>query len=225
MRIFRLLHRRELPATRAEPRTLSFNFENASKRNSPEMDDDMLLMFEGNKTQSDLHRSRAIFGLIGSRPAMSPRVVSRTATRADGEDLIASLHRQYCQALDNPLGPVTEADWEATSGSGRDTRRNSGQADDLHLHSAGQDSIEALLSGAQLLDHAFGPLRESDIGNLPESEPVPEILRLFAPPEYLASAWRSTAALPPALARRDHHSLGIDSPLPMPEVTSTGDTP
>ncbi|MFP6562323.1 TagK domain-containing protein [Paraburkholderia sp. B3] len=226
MNILRLLHRRELPVTRAEPRTLSFeNTAGQKHAEMPEMNDGALLMFDTHQTHADLHGSKAIFGLIGSRPVMEPRAVSRTSTRVDGDDLIASLHRQYCQALDNPLGPGVEADWESTTGSERYARGDSGLPDDPRRPNAGLDSIEALLSGAQLLDHAFGPLKESDIGNLPESESVPEILRLFAPPEYLASAWRSMATLPPALARRDHHSPGIDSPLPMPQVSSTVDTP
>ncbi len=189
------------------------------------MSDGALPMFDEYQFRADLHGSEAIFDLIGSKPTLEPRAASRTSTRVDSDDLISSLHRQYCQALDNPLGPVSEVDWESATGSGRYTHGDSCSPGVSHLHNAVPDSIEALLSGAQLLDHAFGPLRESDIGNLPESEPVPEILRLFAPPEYLASASRSKATLQPTLARRDHHSLGIDSPLPMPEVISTGETP
>lgn len=149
-----------------------------------------------------------------------------TSAQFDADDLMSGLHRQYCQALDNPLGPVSTTDWESPSeSSARYVRGESGLPVDPYLQHARQDSIEALLSGAQLLDHAFGPLRESDLGSLPEAEAVPEILQLFAPPEYLASAFRSMTALPPMLARREHHSLGIDSPLPMPEVNLTGDSP
>lgn len=44
---------------------------------------------------------------------------------------------------------------------------------------------------------------------------VPEILRLFAPPEFHAEAAHGAAALPP-LTRREHHALSVDSPLAAP---------
>jgi hypothetical protein len=224
MHLFRLLRRRESPAMRAEPRAfIAGHAHSRTGTGMPEPDGDPLAMFREEQPEEDLRGSGAIFGLIGSRPAMEDGAVSRTSGRDDTDDLISSLHRQYCQALANPLGPVAGTDWESSSeSSGRYVRGESALPPDPHLRDGSQDSIEALLSGAQLLDHAFGPLRESDLGSLPETEPVPEILRLFAPPEYLASAFRSMSALPPTLARRDHHSLGIDSPLPMPEVTLTG---
>ncbi|MET5115300.1 TagK domain-containing protein, partial [Burkholderia pseudomallei] len=53
-----------------------------------------------------------------------------------------------------------------------------------------------------------------------DAEPVPEVLRLFAPAEYHAATARRPAGLPPALARREHQSLAIDSPLPAPVATS-----
>lgn len=171
-------------------------------------------MFAQDQADEDLRGSDAILCLIGSR------VATEAGARPvlDIGDLIATLHTQYCQALDNPWVSIGATDWvPSLAGAGA-----AGLPIDLRAPSSGIDSIEALLSGAQLLDHAFGPLRDSDLGSLPESEPVPEILRLFAPPEYLASTRRQTPALPPTLARREHHSFGIDSPLPMPEVASTG---
>jgi hypothetical protein len=227
MHLFRLLRRRESPAMRAEPRAfIAGHAHSRTGTGMPEPDNDPLAMFAEHQPEEDLRGSGAIFSLIGSRPALDEGAVPRTSARVDADDLISSLHRQYCQVLDNPLGPVVGKDWESSSeSSGRYVRGEAALPVDPELHHAGQDSIEALLSGAQLLDHAFGPLRESDLGNLPESEPVPEILRLFAPPEYLASAFRSMSTLPPALVRREHHSLGIDSPLPMPEVSPTGDSP
>lgn len=226
MHFFRLLKRQESRAMRTEPRALPV--EDAVRRaatGTPEADE-IRLLFEGNQAGEDLRGSEAILGLIGSHTAVEQGEVSQRSTRVDADDLISSLHRQYCQALDNPLGPEAGVGWESPpESSGRYERDDSALPVDPHLHSASQDSIEVLLSGAQLLDHAFGSLRESDLGSLPESEPVPEILRLFAPPEYLASAFRSMAALPPTLARREHHSLGIDSPLPLPEVALNGNSP
>jgi len=216
MHILRLFRRSGSPATaRFEPRAIPLGdaFAHANP-DSLETGDEASLTFAQDQADEDLRGSDAIFGLIGSRPAT--QAGARPAS--DTGDLIASLHTQYCQALDNPWVPIGATDWvSAPAGVGA-----AGLPGDLHASSTGSDSIEALLSGAQLLDHAFGPLRESDLGSLPESEPVPEILRLFAPPEYLASTRRQAPALPPTLARREHHSFGIDSPLPMPKVASTG---
>jgi hypothetical protein len=86
-------------------------------------------------------------------------------------------------------------------------------------------SIEALLSGARVLKDVFGPLGEGEMPGLADTEPVPEILRLFAPAEYHAAASRRPTALPPALARREHHALGIDSPLPAPDSNPRDDAP
>ncbi|SDE42856.1 TagK domain-containing protein [Paraburkholderia lycopersici] len=228
MHLFRLLRRRESSVTRAEPGALPaqdiVGHTGTGMPDADNADNDTLATFTEHQPEGDLRGSEAIFALLGSRLVLEQD--SSRPARVDADNLLSSLHRQYCQALDNPPGTVGGPEWESPSGS---PGRRAGGESDLpacpHLHNAGQDSIEALLSGAQLLDHAFGPLRESDLGNLPESEPVPEILRVFAPPEYLASAFRSVAALPPTLTRREHHSPGIDSPLPMPEVTLTGNSP
>jgi hypothetical protein len=220
MHIFRLFRRSGSPATtRFEPREIPLgNAFGRANPDSPKTGDGTPLTFAQDQADEDLRGSDAIFGLIGSRTATQAHRSATQGASVDAGDLIATLHTQYCQALDSPWMPIGATDWvPAPAGAG---------ATDLpvdpHAPATGHDSIEALLSGAQLLDHAFGPLRESDLGSLPESEPVPEILRLFAPPEYLASAFRSMATLPPTLARREHHSFGIDSPLPMPEVASTG---
>ncbi len=167
MHFFRLLHRREPPATRAEPK--AFTAGHALARTGtgmPQTDSDPLAMFDEAQLEEDQRGSAAIFGLLGSRPVLEDGATSRTSVRVDGEDLIASLHRQYCQALDNPFGPAPAADWESPAEpSGRYVHSESGLPVDPHLYHAGHDSIEALLSGAQLLDHAFGPLRESDLGS------------------------------------------------------------
>jgi hypothetical protein len=222
MHIFRLFRRSGSSATtRFEPRAIPLGdaFGRANP-DSPEAGEGTPLTFAQDQVDEDLWGSDDIFDLIGSRTATQAPVARSAPGGASAEpgDLIATLHTQYCQALENPWVPIGSAEWvSAPAGAGA-----MGLPIDLEVCASGHDSIEALLSGAQLLDHAFGPLRESDLGSLPESEPVPEILRLFAPPEYLASAWRAMATLPPALARREHHSFGIDSPLPMPEVASSG---
>ncbi|SPB15129.1 hypothetical protein NOV72_02358 [Caballeronia novacaledonica] len=76
------------------------------------------------------------------------------------------------------------------------------------------ESIEALLSGQRTLEDAFGQMTpgHDDL----EVDSVPEVLRLFAPVEYHAAEARRTAALPPALNRREHHVLSVDSAFVAP---------
>lgn len=226
MHIFRMLRGRESPVVRREPQAVLPDSGNGRTSSVPlSVQTDPIEAFGMHRVEGDLRGSEAIFDLIGSRPVQEQGAASQSLTRVDGDDLIAGLHRQYCQALDNPYGSESVVEWELptelVARAGQDLTDLSVES---NLHGGEQSSIEALLSGAQLLDHAFGSLVEGDLAGLPAHDPAPEILRLFAPPEYQTSAYRSVVALPPALARREHHSLSIDSPLPVPEVTLTGES-
>lgn len=224
MHFFRLFRRREFHAARAEPCAFAaIDTFSRGDADTPGAYGEPLAMLGEKQAGDDLHSNADIFGLFGTNSTLDGDIASQFSENVDSDDLISSLHRQYCQALANPLGVALGADWESPPVlSGRHMRRESALPGDSCAHHAGQESIEALLSGAQQLDHAFGPLGESDLGALSDTESVPEILRLFAPPEYLASAF-PIAARPPPLARREHHSLGIDSPLPMPKVSQIED--
>ncbi|WP_218641373.1 TagK domain-containing protein [Burkholderia ubonensis] len=166
----------------------------------------------------DLRGSNAVLGLIGE-PANIDCGVARDVfgeTNAASNDLIATLHDQYCRALDNPWASLASADWvpQATSA----IESGAGPADVSSgppASTGGLAAMEPWFFGDGRLEQAFGPLVESEVMKLHEPEPVPEILRLFAPPGYEAAASRRLAALPPELARREHHAWSIDSPLPM----------
>lgn len=158
--------------------------------------------------------NNAIFGVLGvssdaAREA-SVREREQSSGHRDRDDLLASLKNQYYQALESPHAlphapwassslPLAEQAWTLTSAG--DARR-----DDISA------PIGDLLSDIQKLEEAFGPLRHgvSDVG---QPEEIPEILRLFAPPEYHVAVAYRAAAIPPTVARRDHHTLAIDSPL------------
>jgi hypothetical protein len=142
-------------------------------------------------------------------------------------DLIRALHDQYCRALDDPLAPLA-GDWCSHDASADGPNESAPRAP-CELEgpcpefeaggasmSGGGGFIEGLLSGVRTLEDCFGRLSAAPgPGALRDlkADSVPEILRLFAPPEYHAAASHRSAALPPALARREHHALGIDSPL------------
>ncbi|KUY71992.1 hypothetical protein WS46_29170 [Burkholderia sp. RF4-BP95] len=125
--------------------------------------------------------------------------------------LIDTLHAQYWRALADPHASVT-VEWASTAGEAEPITRTSapdsqGCLDPRRDH----DSIEAMLLGDRTLEDVFERLDEHS-ASLPEDEPVPEILHLFAPSDFRAEAVQH----PPALTRREHHVLTMDSPLSAP---------
>ncbi|WP_175884161.1 TagK domain-containing protein [Burkholderia sp. BCC0044] len=125
--------------------------------------------------------------------------------------LIDTLHAQYWRALADPHASAT-AEWASIAATAepatRTTVLDSPECPDA---SRDHDSIEALLFGDRTLEDVFERLDEHT-DPLSDDEPVPEILHLFAPPDFRATA----AQHPPALTRREHHTLTIDSPLSAP---------
>lgn len=125
--------------------------------------------------------------------------------------LIDTLHTQYWRALADPHAPVT-VEWASAAGAAEPaTRTAAPDSHDCPDASRGHDSIEALLIGDRTLEDVFERLHEH-AAPLPDDEPVPEILHLFAPSDFRAA----TAQHPPALTRREHHALTMDSPLSAP---------
>lgn len=132
------------------------------------------------------------------------------ATSTDGNDLLGSLYAHYCRALDMPQSLISGA-W-VSSGLPVET----GSARDASWQGDGNNdaggAISDMFGDIECVDHAFGTLRPGTLPDMHEPEAVPEILRLFAPPEYMASARIETVVMP-ALTQREHHALAIDSPL------------
>lgn len=173
--------------------------------------------------REDLSGANAVFGLIGATASIENRQSRRKRDEpgAGSNDLMDALYAQYCQALDDPWSSVA-GDWAAPRispdglGDGLLHPRLF-NSEDQHAPAAGMESIEALLSGTHLMEHAFGSLGGGEVADFISTDPVPEILRLFGPAEFHAAAARRPAALPPSLARREHHSLSIDSALAVPQ--------
>ncbi|WP_321956261.1 TagK domain-containing protein [Burkholderia cenocepacia] len=125
--------------------------------------------------------------------------------------LIDTLHAQYWRALADPHTAAT-AEWGSIAAAAEPaTRTTALDSPECPDASRDHDSIETLLFGGRTLEDVFERLDEHT-GPLPDDEPVPEILLLFAPPDFRATA----AQHPPALTRREHHALTIDSPLSAP---------
>lgn len=144
----------------------------------------------------------------------------RTTANADGTDsLVETLHAQYWRALTDPHAPVT-AEWVPLADEPAPHALAPDSQVDLDMHGE-CDSIEALLSGNHTLEDVFERL-DRHAEHILDDESVPEILRLFAPPEFHATAARRGPALPPALTRREHHALSVDSPLSAPTRKDEG---
>lgn len=191
----------------------------------------------------DLRGTNAVFGLIGASATDDYDVARRAhdpgnPAMTGAPDVIQTLHEQYCRALGEPQASLAE-NWVAqwVNPVAGDPPMDAPE-DHPNWHesatareSTDSGSIEALLSGARVLTDVFGPLEEGDVygfaglTGLTDSEPIPEILRLFAPAEYHAAASRRPTVLPPALARREHHSPGIDSPMPTSDTGATKTAP
>lgn len=226
MRIGHLFNHHNRAPARIEPRRLNAADSWAPSRplageslGEPIVDDEYA---KGPGVQECLHGSGAVFGLIGTPASIDDARASHTpdGIASDADDLLKVLYGQYCRALDDPKASLA-GDWIAQATPAGDHGADlTSLIDYAHQPASSFDSIETFLSGAYKMEHAFGPIGTGEAPELTAMEPVPEILRLFAPPEYAASALRRPSALPPELARREHHALGIDSPLSMPHSTS-----
>ena len=166
----------------------------------------------------------AVFGLIGTSPHLYGRQppCGRDQSASGAHHLLDILYAKYCQALDDPQVAV-ESDWAApgvapNSPDGELADRRRSLPGNRHEPVGGMESIEVLLSGTHSIEHAFGPLDRGDAGDVIATDRAPEILRLFAPPEFRAAATRRSAPRPPpALARREHHSMSVDSAISVPQ--------
>ncbi|CAN7759513.1 TagK domain-containing protein [Caballeronia sp. LjRoot34] len=150
--------------------------------------------------------SNAIFDLIGTVGNAS----HREPAKVGANDVIGSLYDQYCRALDDPQA-VFSGDWSAPAAI-----EHASLSDPKPLSRERTESIETILCGMRGIEMVFGKLEKENSPPAAIVEPVPEILQLFAPPEFKARGPR----LPSALVRREHHASGIDSPLLAPHVLS-----
>ncbi|QGZ64088.1 TagK domain-containing protein [Paraburkholderia acidisoli] len=151
--------------------------------------------------------------MLGSRLHAGDKVFEpaneRDSPAQDVGSLLGALYVHYCKALETPY-ELPSGTW-TTPGSGNAAElRRDAMADSAWDREAG-GAITGMFPDIENLEDAFG-LRFGARGDVVQSEGIPEILRLFAPRDYEMSA-RPVKALPPALTRREHHTLAIDSPL------------
>jgi hypothetical protein len=152
--------------------------------------------------------------MSGAADALAPSVKPATSVH-DSDELIRALHGQYCAALDLS-NLASSASWDASPVSAVHLEAFAGSHDDASERAHDDVSISELFSEPQRLEEAIGPLLEGDALDAEELNlnAAPEILRLFAPSEYHVNGAAQRRFVPPPLARREHHTLAIDSPVP-----------
>lgn len=224
MRSLRLPWRRNANAPYAEPALHRDNVQTvAVQRRHRSVIDDLLIDVTQAAGSGDLGGGDAVFGVVGTwtsdeaDPGAETRGAALAAPREAerAEDVIEALHAQYWRTLMDPHALMT-GQWASQSDE-RSMHPGDAPAEAGGAHDArNSGSIEVLLSGERSLEACFGPLESGPAALAMDIEPVPEILRLFAPPEYHAAATRRPPGLPPVLTRREHHALSVDSPLPAP---------
>ncbi len=153
--------------------------------------------------------------LGGAADSSSARFIVKAADETGssaGDRLMGSLYEQYCQALDSPIASLADAWVDAASS---DEMPLGDQ--ELVSHRWRDDAVgpvAAILGDISNLEQAFGSMHHIGSHHAAASvEEVPEVLRLFAPPEYHAASARRPSPILPSLVRREHHTLAIDSPV------------
>lgn len=169
--------------------------------------------------------NKSILDLIGSNGMSEHDVRGKLGTGSQAapspertDELVETLHAQYWRALTDPhlalFGSWSEQ-LDSPAAPVASVTPDSHDVRPTPANVAAFSSIEVMLSGKRNLEDAFGRL-DTRFSPEQEIEPVPEVLRLFAPPEFHAAEARRAPALPPALSRREHHALSVDSPLAAP---------
>ncbi len=164
--------------------------------------------------QSSYAAGNPIFDLLGGSAHWEAEERDVPTLRGHDEPerdpVMNALYGQYCEALSSPL-TATRRDWvESESVWEPVTPEVADQAGGPVPEHA---PVSALLQEIHTVDQAFGLLFDAE--PMESDDDMPEILELFAPPEHhAAAAFRgSNGSPPPELARREHHTLSIDSPI------------
>jgi hypothetical protein len=175
-------------------------------------------------------KSDPVLGLIGGaadeaalesmrfeRETANAEQANTSATANASKELINSLQRQYWRALADPHDVLMGSwAWQTNEPAPPAMIEAAELGWQAPKASSQYESIEALLSGQHTLEDAFGQMTpgHDDL----QVDAVPEVLRLFAPVEYHATEARRSANLPPALNRREHHVLSVDSAFKAPAL-------
>jgi len=135
---------------------------------------------------------------------------------ASDDDLVAEFRRRYWAALEGK--PSFSHALSLPAHHSAQTHGTPALAHDDVEPTSG--AVGQFLTDINSVEDAFGVLTRAIGGDPGEAAPIPEILHIFAPagPECVARPY----ALP-ALAQREHHLLGVDSPIALPIAQPLGE--
>lgn len=161
-------------------------------------------------------------------PATSPGPQNTTKPHDDltpwvGErkDPLDQLHERY---IDHLLNPRAQRD---PLGLSLDKRTQGGSADDplSHWMAATMDNkgLSDVVDTTQTIDDLIAQLDDHGSVDVLAAEEVDDVLQLFAPEALQQQIQqRDQFGLDlPALTRTEHHSVSLDSPMPMPRAPQT----
>ncbi|MXN73658.1 TagK domain-containing protein [Burkholderia sp. 4701] len=141
-------------------------------------------------------------------------------TRAPGEasdeidpdrELFESLRQQYRQALGDPHAMPAAPSWMPGPRTSDLARADVAATSNTDWTAPWSNDTGVL---GDLFDPCTAPIPDA----FDQADAVPEILGLFAPTDRIAGFAEHRSASLPALSRKEHHLLGLDSPMPMAEA-------
>lgn len=136
------------------------------------------------------------------------------ASRERGrEDPLVSLHREFVHVVRNPLALISQAEWRGDDGFDPSSTQHAPSLEDLSAKAGAYPTVGEVLAKRPSIDSVLD--RFDDFGAFdPAEERIQEdVLRLFA-----ADAGSGFAPRLPALTRREHHALSIDSAMSLGDV-------
>ncbi|QDL54680.1 TagK domain-containing protein [Rhodoferax aquaticus] len=178
---------------------------------------------------SDLINTELVTDPAANGPAAAPP----SATTEQG-DVLSVLHTQYLRKLRDPAYNSDEGHWQGLV-QARESAATLDPFDDLKLRAGNENSLSDLVGQAQTIGEVFADLDEAMAHEFMKPDRADSVLHLFAPKELQAQAPAESAAtaLPgslahllqaslPGLTLREHHSLSLDSAMPL--FSDTPDT-
>lgn len=162
------------------------------------------------------HRRPDLFEALEIKAA--PRPVSRNVAQSPGpgpgaeqhEQFFALLNDEFVAVVRDPMRLAGHADWQhATAPTGE----SAPTLDELSAQAEPYALIRDILLSRAAIDSVIGSFDGFGASDLAHREVQSDVLRLFAP-----AFGRPSVPRLPALTRREHHSLSIDSAMAIGNV-------
>lgn len=185
-----------------------------SREGSQKPDDDISDLINDNTAEPAMQTPVA--ATVAANPTQTPLVADKASV-----DPLSSLHEAYLRRLRSPLYNDPLEHWQSI----QRTERMQTQDPLQHLQKlAGADpGLSDLLGQSHLIADTMASFDNLSAVDILAPEPFDSLMHLFAPEEFVqAQATHNAdsvdtpmATLLPGLTRREHHSLSLDSAMPI----------